>query len=443
MSSTNYRTDLFEFDTLTPIRGKPDFQSLTTLKNQIKANAQAVTSTLGGGQNGLLGLVLTDAEYAVVSAAPFVTEPYPGALDFAPGTTTIQSKMIEDAYRKRMQQYNVCVGVEKAIIQQLVKAVHEDWLKPLRNTTTNTIQGTIPTILTFLFNTHGNISPETITTKELEVKNMDYNAESEPIDNVFTKIEELVEFAAAAGAPYSRPQIINIAYVILKRLRIFNSSITEWNKKVRTTPALNTWINFKSFFRVAYEDLREVGELRLADTSFNQANLVTQIVDAVQESLGSLPAEPYPYTTAPLQQVIHSPPPVETFPQANNAFIPTSPAPQISNQDPMAAIVQQMMLMNTNLINSMQAQHSSTSSNTNGGQGRGRGRGNRYGDRNGGRGRNNRTGNRTFIMRYCWSCGWCLHDVKHCRSRKADHKVDATVTNRMNGSTEGLPPGFE
>ena len=97
MSSTNYRTDLFEFDTLTPIRGKPDFQSLTTLKNQIKVNAQAVTSTLGGGQNGLLGLVLTDAEYAVVSAAPFVTEPYPGALNFAPGTTTIQSKMIEDA----------------------------------------------------------------------------------------------------------------------------------------------------------------------------------------------------------------------------------------------------------------------------------------------------------------------------------------------------------
>ena len=108
MSSTNYRTDLFEFDTLTPIRGKPDFQSLTTLKNQIKANAQAVTSTLGGGQNGLLGLVLTDAEYSVVSAAPFVTEPYPGALDFAPGTTTIQSKMIEDAYRKHMKQYDVC-----------------------------------------------------------------------------------------------------------------------------------------------------------------------------------------------------------------------------------------------------------------------------------------------------------------------------------------------
>ena len=49
MSSTNYRTDFFEFETLTPIRGKPDFQSLTTLKNQIKANAQAVSSTLGGG----------------------------------------------------------------------------------------------------------------------------------------------------------------------------------------------------------------------------------------------------------------------------------------------------------------------------------------------------------------------------------------------------------
>ena len=438
MSSTNYRTDFFEFETLTPIRGKPDFQSLTTLKNQIKANAQAVPSTLGGGNHGLLGLVLTNAEYAVVSAVPYLTEPYPGALQFPNGTTAIQSKMVEDAYRKRMKLYDMCVGVEKALTQQIVKAVHADWLKPLRNAITNTIQGTIPEILTFLFNTHGNISPDTITNMELGVKNMEYDAETEPIDNIFTKIEELVEFAAAAGAPYSRPQIINIAYVILKRLKIFNSFITEWNKKVRATPALNTWSNFKTFFRTAYDDLREVGELRIADTTFNQANLVTQIVDAVQESLAYPPPSDSFVPSVPMEPVPQS------VPQVNNAYQHTSPAPQLNTQDPMSALVQQMMLMNTNLMNSMQSHHNNGANPSHSNPGRGGGRGRNSG-RNSGRGRSNRNSNnnRSFIMRYCWSCGWCLHDGNHCRSRKEGHKVDANVSDRMGGSTDGLPPGFE
>ena len=172
MSSTNYCSDFFEFETLTPIIGKPDYQSLKRLKDQIKANAQAVPSTLGGGQYGLLGLVLSDMEYALASATPFVEEPYPGNLHLPQGTSSIQSKMLEDVYKTSMQKYNMCVGVKKAIIQQIVKAIHEDWLNPLRHQTTNMIQGTIPEILQFLFTAHGNISPDALTAKEKEVKDM-------------------------------------------------------------------------------------------------------------------------------------------------------------------------------------------------------------------------------------------------------------------------------
>ena len=142
----------------------------------------------------------------------------------------------------------------------------------------------------------------------------------------------------------------------------------------------------------------------------------------------------------PVEPVFQQPSSVAPFPQANNVF---TPAPPMPTQDPMAAIVQQMMQMNTNLMNTMQAQTSSTSSYQNSGSGRGGGRGNRNGGRGGGRGRNNRSGTRRFIMRYCWSCGWCVHDGNHCRSRKDGHKVEATVYNRMDGSTEGLPPGYE
>ena len=117
-----------------------------------------------------------------------------------------------------MNRYESCIDVDKALRQQIVKAIHEDWLNPLRNQTTNMIQGTIPIILQFLFTAHGNISPDALIAKEQTVKDMLYDPETEPIDNVFKNIENLVTFATAAGAPYTKPQIINLAYVIIKRL---------------------------------------------------------------------------------------------------------------------------------------------------------------------------------------------------------------------------------
>ena len=87
--SINYRTDYFQYENLTPIHGEPDFVSIQKLKNEVKANAQSVPSTLGGGNHGFLGLVLHPVEYALISNTPFISETYPGPLTFPPGTTAL------------------------------------------------------------------------------------------------------------------------------------------------------------------------------------------------------------------------------------------------------------------------------------------------------------------------------------------------------------------
>ena len=70
--------------------------------------------------------MLHPVEYALISNTPFVSEPYPGPLTFPAGTSTLYSKVLEDAYKKRLALYNACIGVEKALLQQIVKAVEED-----------------------------------------------------------------------------------------------------------------------------------------------------------------------------------------------------------------------------------------------------------------------------------------------------------------------------
>ena len=450
--STNYRADFFPHDNLSVIIGQPDYESLHKMKKQLKANAMAVPSTLGGGQHGLLGLVLTPAEYAIISAVPFVREAYPGALLFPVGTSNVQSRMLEDAYKKRMKNYEACVGVEKALIQQIVKAVHEDWLKPLYNAQTDTIQGTVQDILTYLFQTYGHINARALNKKENTVKEMSYDPVTDPMDNIFTEVQELMDFATAAGAPYSREQIINIAYNIIGKHRVFNDAIIRWDRLIRANAAHNTWLNFRTHFRDAYQELKDVGELRVADTQFNQANLVSQIVDAVTENLQAIPAPPptvEPPFYMPQQPSTYYPPqPSYMDYQANNAATMPAPMPPstpsaVPTMDPMNTMMQQMMMMMMN-NNSNNNQNGNNNGNNGGREGRGRGRGRGRGGRGGrGGGRNNQGTRPPRLMRYCWSCGWQTHDGEHCYNQRPGHQAQATVENRMGGSDAGFPPGCE
>ena len=79
-SSINYKETLFELSKLNPIRGKPTFKMLHNLQNKIKSNTKSVYSIIGGGVHGHIGLVLTDAQYALISPTTFVYPTRPGTI---------------------------------------------------------------------------------------------------------------------------------------------------------------------------------------------------------------------------------------------------------------------------------------------------------------------------------------------------------------------------
>ena len=71
-SGINYRETYFEFPELTKLPGEPTSESLHKLRTELKANAQSVYSNLSDGAHGHLALVLSDAQYALITAQPFV-----------------------------------------------------------------------------------------------------------------------------------------------------------------------------------------------------------------------------------------------------------------------------------------------------------------------------------------------------------------------------------
>ena len=69
-SGINYREAYFELPELTKLQGEPTSESLFTLRNELKANAQAVYSNLSDGAHGHLALVLTNVQYALITNLP-------------------------------------------------------------------------------------------------------------------------------------------------------------------------------------------------------------------------------------------------------------------------------------------------------------------------------------------------------------------------------------
>ena len=133
------------------------------------------------------------------------------------------------------------------------------------------------------------------------------------------------------------------------KTRVFNKAITDCYCLVRVTPADNTWKNVKRCFCL-------LGEVQFADTPFNQAIFVCQVVDAIQESPANNDSQQSNEDVSdPSGNAMH----------ANSC---NDVNPSNSTLDPnLSALFHQMMTMNTNLKSALNnSNHGSGNSNLNG-----------------------------------------------------------------------------
>jgi hypothetical protein len=193
----NYRETYFEFPELTKLPGEPTCESLFRLRNELKANAQSVYSNLSDGAHGHLALVLSDAQYALITNVPFVRPIHPGALDIPAATPGPMAP----------------------------------YLASIRDRNTNSLRGTVQEVLEHLQTVYGRVSPQMLEDREQELRNTTYNIQH-PIDTVFNAVEDYVDFAELGSQPLTQRQIIAKAYVILNKTRRFRNDITDWNRRV-------------------------------------------------------------------------------------------------------------------------------------------------------------------------------------------------------------------
>jgi hypothetical protein len=78
-----------EYQELTAIQGRPNYENVNTIRRQIYANAASVDSQRGG-PHGHLGQIMTPATYLTVTATPYNNPPNPGPLPPRPAAVPPQ-----------------------------------------------------------------------------------------------------------------------------------------------------------------------------------------------------------------------------------------------------------------------------------------------------------------------------------------------------------------
>jgi hypothetical protein len=59
----------FPHPILPTVQGKPDYQTIHDFRKLLKANSRPIDTHLGGGTLGYLGLIVSDASYAMIAPA--------------------------------------------------------------------------------------------------------------------------------------------------------------------------------------------------------------------------------------------------------------------------------------------------------------------------------------------------------------------------------------
>ena len=407
--STNYRESVFRHPDLTRIHGEPNFSNLKVLTREIKANAKSVHSTLGGAAHGHLGLVLSAAQYALISATAFTRVVFPEPLAIPIGTTRLAADELERNHKEQVRIFREFSAVENALKTQLTKAIDSAYLSALLDPITYDLQGTIYDNLRFLMTTYGKVTPDALNDEFDKVNAIIYNP-ALPIDTVFNAIIEVSELAEAAGIPYSEQQQITMCYNVLNRSGRMTQDIKEWNRR----PALlKTWVEFRNFFRRVHAELRETESDTLQ--TMQHANIARQVIEGIAHLI---------------------PPQAEEVP-TEEPIVPDTPAAFAVTEENviLPSLIQQMTQMQTMMLNMQQnmcgqvnnppppATYQWQTRGRNRGRGTGRGRGR-------GRGRNNPM----VFTKYCWTHGLCMHEGTECVTPDDGHQPTATATNHMGGS---------
>ena len=123
-SNTNFCELYFEHKALTQIIGEPTLSTLRLMILQLKANASSVPSTLGGGQHGYIGVILSPVTYSTLNPMqPFVPPVHLGILHVDLPATQFEIALTKTLHDEDVRTFQSYLLIQRALVQQVLEVI--------------------------------------------------------------------------------------------------------------------------------------------------------------------------------------------------------------------------------------------------------------------------------------------------------------------------------
>jgi hypothetical protein len=217
------------------VQGEPDYQTIHATRKFLQANSRAIDTHLGGGTLGYLGLIISDASYAMIAPATdagptlWTTPQAPGRAPATTDGTAAQISAARHIWEEDVQTYQTCTSLQQALKKQIISVFELMYLDILNHNKVGYANISAIDMLDHLFETYGNI---TAVDLEINFEHMRRAWESQqPVESLFKQIQDCADYSKAGGVLIGNPQQINVGYAKIFATGHFMSACRRWNEK--------------------------------------------------------------------------------------------------------------------------------------------------------------------------------------------------------------------
>ena len=415
MASNDASNAIDSFQPITTVIGTPTFQAINSRHRVLKQNASSVTTTLAGGNHGLLALVLSAADYTQLTQAVWIEPINPGMRPVIPAASNrVAQENITSQWKNESENYKLVQDVREALKNQILSAFDDEYLEDLKDPDTGYANITPLQMLEHLYGDYGELTQQDISENRNSIKT-DYDPTTTMV-SYFHNIREIRNIATRAGNPISDSDLLAELYLVMDRAGIFVKAIDDWDD---LQAADKTWARFQREFKKAYKRHKEKERRQPAGvrTSPRANNAMETLASTMERHLDE-------YANS------------ATVERTAIANLTTANASLVATNAELTTKMERCLLELTKLQTEVAKIQASRSRNNRGNGNRTRG-GNNNDDSSTSTGTSVDTSDWKY---YCWSCGMTgdrTHVSANCPNPKPGHCRGATHKKRMRGSNVG------
>jgi hypothetical protein len=401
------------------IEGKPTYETIKELENQMAANGMACHES----KWGYMGDILTDEAYKKATnndQISFVAPQEPA--EFSVGTLTTPGAIAMETkkWEKAHNEYNNFVNFRSAICTLIKNAIDKVWLQGIWNEITNIQHKTPREIFKWLYEQYG--EKDSLDWDEIQTQLREEIDGNRPFSEVFQKYEDLEKEALNCEPKVEiKTQMVPSCLLLIVKTGMHNEACKEWvnTESKKTSDTTSDWDRFKTFFTKKQNRSEKFNRFTTAaSVGYGGASANAMASPSGQTVASGLTND---YTLPP------------GFPPA-----PASVAASIQNSIEFSALTNDNREMRQQLQSTLEevktlrgdiaamAQHKPAELEP--------------------AAKRAKISTDTWNGGYCWTHGFNVGD-KHsswtCKNPTQNHKKEATAANRMGGSEDGKPACFK